>query len=297
MTLTNENTTPVDEITAVDPDATSAARPRASLTRRVVAVSAIVVVIVVGIVAVFIAFEGAFANWWYRTRQRALVSDFNAPHPHVGNGHAIAIIQIPRLGVNVAVAEGDTPQQLRGGPGHRANTPLPGVLGNCVIVGHAHDWGGPFAGLRQLRAGDLIAVQSYIADEPQTSVYKVASTATVDANTTAPFATANDYRLTLITGAGHRFSNRRFVVTAISGVPGRLGVVTAATVANTAAGSTWANGAAALALFGLGGASVAFVLLRRRYRVAACLVVVMPLAVVGLLGLLFDLDLLLPPLR
>jgi hypothetical protein len=145
--------------------------------------------------------------------------------------------------------------------------------------------------------GDLIAVASYIQNEQQTSVYKVTSTANVDAHTTAPFATSNDYRLTLITGRGDRFSDRRLVVTAISDLPGRLGAVPQGTVANTSSGSGWLNNDVALALLGLGGACVAFALMRRRYHLVACLVVVVPLAAVGLLALMFDLDLLLPPLR
>jgi LPXTG-site transpeptidase (sortase) family protein len=295
--LTDDQTAELAQATDAETTTVEVARPRASLRRRVITITAIVVVVGVACVALLAIFEGPFADLWYRTRQRALMSDFFAPHPHVGKGRAIAIIQVPRLNVNVAVAEGDSPQQLRGGPGHRSNTPLPGVLGNSVIVGHAHDWGGPFARLHQLHVGDLIAVQSYIQDEPQTAVYKVASTASVDAHTTAPFATSNDYRLTLITGGGDRFSDRRLVVTAISDIPGRLGEVRQGTVADTPSGSGWLNNYVALALIGLGGACVAFALMRRRYHLFACLVVVVPLAAVGLLGLLFDLDLLLPPLR
>jgi LPXTG-site transpeptidase (sortase) family protein len=295
--LTDDHTTELARAAKAEATTIEVARPRASLRRRVITITAIVVGVGVACAALLVIFEGPFADLWYRTRQRALVSDFDAPHSHVGKGRAIAIIQVPRLGINVAVAEGDSPQQLRGGPGHRTNTPLPGVLGNSVIVGDAHDWGGPFARLHSLRPGDLIAVQSYIQDEPQTAVYKVASMANVDAHTTAPFATSNDYRLTLITGAGDRFSDRRLVVTAISSLPGRLGAVPQGTVASTSSGSGWLNNDVALALIGLGGACLAFAFMRRRYHLFACLVVVVPLAAVGLLGLLFDLDLLLPPLR
>ena len=50
-------------------------------------------------------------------------------------------------------------------------------------------------------------------------------------------------------------------------------------------------------MIGLGGALLAWFALRRRYRPAAWLAVVAPLAVMGAIALLFDIDLLLPPLR
>ncbi len=297
MTLTNDHPTLLNEETvAIEPRA-KVARPRAPLRRRVMVVSSIVVVCVLGAWLLFAAFEGPFANAWYSSRQRALAADFNAAHAHTGAGHAIATMQIPRLGVNVVVAEGDTPQQLRGGPGHRTETPLPGALGNSVIVGHDHDWGAPLSRLHDLHKGDLIAIQSYVGDGAETGVYKVASTTTVDANTVAPFATSNDFRVTLITGDGDRFSDRRFVVTAISGDAGRVRGVRPDTIAQTPAGSLWTNNGVLVAVVGLLGALIAYVVLRRRYRLSACLVVVVPLATLGLLGLLFDLDLLLPPLR
>ena len=62
-------------------------------------------------------------------------------------GNAIGVVQIPRLGLNVVVAEGDAPQQLRSGPGHRFGTALPGDIGNAVIVGHRSGWGGPLASI------------------------------------------------------------------------------------------------------------------------------------------------------
>jgi len=299
VTLTDDVQQITTEAADVAPrPVTTAPRPRAPIRKRVIAITVIAITTVFVFAAVFEIFEGPFANVWYRTRQRALVADFNATHQHAGAGHAIAILQVPRLGINVAIAEGDGPQQLRGGPGHRTGTPLPGVVGNSVVVGHAHDWGGPFARLHELGKGDLIAVQTYGLDSSlKTAVYTVQSTAAAGAADISPFVTSDDFRLTLVSGEGGRFSDKRLIVTAVSGTAGHVRDAQPATVASTSAGSTTKNSATLFAVVGLGGALLAFVLLRKRYHLAACCAVVAPLAIIGVLGVLFDVDLLLAPLR
>ena len=165
----------------------------------------------------------------------------------------IAIIQVPRLGINVAVAEGDVPQQLRNGPGHRTATAAPGTVGNSVIVGHADDWGGPFGRLDELKKGDLIAVQVWGIDEQiklpveQTAVYEVQETQrNVRGDDVSPFATSDDYRLTLMTGDGDRLSDERFVVTAVSGKPGRVRAPPRVQSSETTAGSMLLNSSVVL---------------------------------------------------
>jgi LPXTG-site transpeptidase (sortase) family protein len=281
------------------PRAPVAAPTRAPMRRRVIAITTIAVGIALVCGALFLLFEGPFANAWYSTRQHALTSDFNALHEHTGAGHAIAILQIPRLNMNFVVAEGDSPQQLRGGPGHRIGTAKIGSLGNAVIMGHAHDWGGPFSKLHELKKGDLIAIQTYAPDSSLvTGVYSVVSTEDVASGDLSPFARAKDFRVTLITGRGGRYSNDRLAVTAVSGKPARAEEdVPAGTVAETPAGSSLLNASTLLAVVGLVGAVLAFVFLRRRYSAFACSAVILPLFVIGLIGVLFDVDLLLSSVR
>src|SRR5262249_52272001 len=133
------------EPTEAPAPAPSAPRPQTSeeLRRRVIAISFIALLVGALTWAAFNIFEGPFADAWYRSRQRALSADFHASHSHVGIGRAIGIVQVPKLGTDVVFAEGDSPQQLRGGPGHRVGTAQPGDLGNAVISGHRDDWGGP----------------------------------------------------------------------------------------------------------------------------------------------------------
>jgi LPXTG-site transpeptidase (sortase) family protein len=269
------------------------------LRRRVFTIS--LIVLLVGAIgwAAFNIFEGPFASAWYRNRQSARTADFNGSHSHVGLGRAIAIVQVPKLGTNTVVAEGDSPQQLRGGPGHRLHTPLPGDRGNAVISGHSNDWGAPFARFATLKKGDPVAVQVIASDGTlRTGYFEVETVKRTDENDVAPFASSKDFRVTFITGAGGRFSDDRVVVTAVSPVSlDKRPRIDAAVVTSTSAGSTTRNSSVLFAVIGLGGALLAYAVLRRRYHLGAVMAVVLPLAAIGVLGVLFDLDLLLPPFR
>jgi len=60
---------------------------------------------------------------------------------------------------------------LKRGPGHYPQTPLPGQLGNAAIAGHRTSYGEPFAYIDQLEAGDEITVTTpagtfvYVVDD------------------------------------------------------------------------------------------------------------------------------------
>jgi sortase A len=75
-------------------------------------------------------------------------------------GEPIARIRIPRIGVDKAVVEGTTVEDLRKAPGHYVGTPLPGEIGNAGIAGHRTTYGAPFGSLDQLTTGDEIFVQT-----------------------------------------------------------------------------------------------------------------------------------------
>ncbi|MFK7919586.1 MAG: class E sortase [Ilumatobacter sp.] len=72
------------------------------------------------------------------------------------NGDAIARIEIPRIGVNDIVVAGVETGDLKRGPGHFPDTPLPGQLGNAAIAGHRTTYGQPFRNVDQLQVGDEI---------------------------------------------------------------------------------------------------------------------------------------------
>jgi sortase A len=75
----------------------------------------------------------------------------------VKDGDVLGRIEIPRLGMSVAVLEGATSQTLRLGVGHIEGTALPGELGNIGIAGHRDTY---FRDLKDIRASDEIHIQA-----------------------------------------------------------------------------------------------------------------------------------------
>jgi sortase A len=80
--------------------------------------------------------------------------------PPVPEGEPTARIRIPAIGVDKIVVEGVTLPDLKKGPGHYPDTPLPGQEGNAAIAGHRTTYGAPFHRLDELSAGDDITVQT-----------------------------------------------------------------------------------------------------------------------------------------
>ncbi len=78
--------------------------------------------------------------------------------PPTPTGEAVAIIRIPKIGVEKAVIEGVSVNALKEGPGHYPTTPLPGQPGNAAIAGHRTTYGAPFYRLDELDVGDEIQV-------------------------------------------------------------------------------------------------------------------------------------------
>ena len=278
-----------------------AVAPKQSIDRRavfgrVVTIALIALLALLASYAGFRIFEGPIADAWYSTRQHQLASQLAASRVHAGRGNAVAVMQIPRVGMNLVIAEGDSPQQLRSGPGHRIGTPMPGAIGNSVITGHASGWGGPFAALKDLKSGDLVVVQAP-GPVPVYGFFKVSSTREVSAHDVAPFANSTDRRVTFVSGAGSGFSDRRLVVTAVSGPVGELLAPQPDLRASTSAGSLAWNAEVALAFCGFAIAFGLIFALRKRYSTMTLALMVTPVVALGLLGLLLDLDAALPPLR
>lgn len=68
-------------------------------------------------------------------------------------GEVIGEIQVPRLGLNVMVVQGDSPANLRRAVGHLSKSALPGEWGNVALAGHRDTF---FRPLRDIRLGDEI---------------------------------------------------------------------------------------------------------------------------------------------
>ncbi|MEO5679192.1 MAG: class E sortase, partial [Acidimicrobiales bacterium] len=125
----------------------------------------------------FVAFELLGTNVAEARNQSTLREDFKPPPPPVDLpvsqplpdqpapppppvGSAVAVLRIPRVGLDKAVVEGVDLSDLRKGPGHYAGTPLPGQPGNAAIAGHRTTYGAPFFRLDEMKPGDPIFVST-----------------------------------------------------------------------------------------------------------------------------------------
>jgi len=82
-------------------------------------------------------------------KQAGLLSE---PHILV-EGDVIGEIQVPRLGLNAIVVQGDSPAHLRRAVGHISKSALPGEWGNVTLAGHRDTF---FRPLHHIRLGDEI---------------------------------------------------------------------------------------------------------------------------------------------
>lgn len=84
------------------------------------------------------------------------------PEEEVAEGAPLGTFRIPKLGLDVVLISGVTPDSLKLGPGHMPWTPLPGQPGNAVVSGHRTTYGRPFFLLDELSPGDVIEVETAI---------------------------------------------------------------------------------------------------------------------------------------
>ena len=123
----------------------------------------------------------------------------------------MATIQIPKIGVNKTVVQGVSLDQLKRGPGHYPESPLPGQKGNVGIAGHRTTYGAPFHDIDGLDIGDEIVITTLQG----TFRYKVDSKLIVAPSDVSVLADKGDNRVTL-TSCHPRFSARQRIV--VSGV-------------------------------------------------------------------------------
>lgn len=143
-------------------------RRRRSLPRRIVRGTGWTLVTAGVLVLLFVVYELFITNFLTDRAQQSLRSDLiqgeipSRPIP----GKALGIIQIPKIGVDMAIVEGTCVEDLKLGPGHydgrcggpRRGTPLPGDPGNVGIAGHRTTYAKPFWSLDELLPGDPIYV-------------------------------------------------------------------------------------------------------------------------------------------
>ncbi len=130
----------------------------------------------------------------YQTVEKAKFENVNrseTPHPVVV-GEVIGEMDVPRLGIEAMVVQGDSSKLLRRAVGHMPETPLPWEPGNVALAGHRDSF---FRPLRNVRAGDAITLKT-VNGEFQ---YEVESTEVVPPSDMHVLDATSGRTLTLIT--------------------------------------------------------------------------------------------------
>jgi sortase A len=168
--------------------------------------------IALGLSAV-VVFFAAFALWFGGLQEqrsqhllyaefRGLLDPSSEVAPSIGgaipSGTPVALITAPAAGIrNVMVVQGTTSGDLLKGPGHLADTPLPGQIGQSVLIGRSTTAGAPFGAITRLRSGDLIEV---ITGQ---GAFDYVVQGQLGAGDQLPTIRGNSGLLTLVTAEGH----------------------------------------------------------------------------------------------
>jgi len=78
----------------------------------------------------------------------------------VPNGRPLALLEIPKIGLQRVLVEGADRDALRKGPGHISATALPGQAGTVGVAGHRTTYGAPFYRLDELASGDRVLIMT-----------------------------------------------------------------------------------------------------------------------------------------
>lgn len=123
------------------------------------------------------------------------------------DGEAAGRIEIPRIGVDAVFVSGVSVRDLKRGPGHYPDTPLPGEAGNAAIAGHRTTYGAPFNRIDELEPGDEIRTTTVQG----TFVYTVRETFIVRPDQSEVLAPTTVNQLTL-TSCDPKYSARQRII-------------------------------------------------------------------------------------
>ena len=112
-----------------------------------------------------LAWQEPVSAFFAERQQQQLKEELFDPPPEVEKrvrekrplpGDAIGEIVLPSLDKRYFVVEGTDTVNLRKGPGHYPETPLPGEKGTVAIAGHRTTYGAPFRDLDEMKRGQRI---------------------------------------------------------------------------------------------------------------------------------------------
>lgn len=134
-----------------------------------------------------------------------------APKRVIADEGLIGELEVPRLGLKVAVVQGDSNRILRRAVGHLPSTVMPGEIGNVALAGHRDTF---FRPLRKIGPGDAIVFKTYDGDFE----YRVESVGVVSPGNVEVLKPTGARTLTLITCFPFSYvgaAPNRFIVRAI----------------------------------------------------------------------------------
>ncbi|HEX7975231.1 MAG TPA: class D sortase [Anaerolineales bacterium] len=141
---------------------------------------------------------------------RPMVQSFsNVALPTPGPEQAVRL-QIPAIGVNQQVVQGDSWEQLKKGIGQHAGTANPGEKGNVVLSGHNDVFGEFFRYLDQLKPGDVVTLYT----NQRSYTYVVVDTQIVEPSQVSVMDSTSQPTVSLISCYPYLIDNKRIVVTA-----------------------------------------------------------------------------------
>jgi len=112
-----------------------------------------------GILAVgYAGFVFASSRAYQAVEMRKFKEAGRLPAPHLlADGDVLGEIEVPRLGLDAIVVQGDSPATLKRAVGHLSQSALPGEWGNVTLAGHRDTF---FRPLRDIRLGDTITFKT-----------------------------------------------------------------------------------------------------------------------------------------
>jgi sortase A len=133
----------------------------------------------------------------------------NVPIPTPGPEQAIRT-QIPAIGVDAPIVQGDGWEQLKKGVGQHVGTANPGEKGNVVLSAHNDIFGEIFRELDRLKSGDQVIVYT----NQRSYTYLVSGNKTVEPTRVDVMEATSQPTVTLISCYPYLVDDQRIVVTA-----------------------------------------------------------------------------------
>jgi sortase A len=119
-------------------------------------------------------------------------------------------LQIPALGVDAPIVQGDAWEQLKKGVGQHVGTANPGETGNLVLSAHNDIFGEIFRDLDRLKAGDPVILYT----NQRSYTYVVSGSKIVEPTQVEVMEATSQPSVTLISCYPYLVDNQRIVVTA-----------------------------------------------------------------------------------